>query len=117
MSLAIFMQHVFSPAAEVVWGASGTVSDATGVHDLAPTTDAQWETVVSGAATLAEVANALMIPQRRRDTAWDPLAAVLQDAAKAAYQAAEAHDAKGLGLAGQRIDSACTSCHKYYGLE
>lgn len=117
VSLPIFMEHVLSPAAEVVWRASGTVADATGLHDLAPTTDAQWEAVVSGAATLAEAVNALIIPQRRRNSAWYPLAALLRNAAKTAYEAAEAHDPKAIALAGQRIDSACTSCHKYYGLE
>ena len=35
--------------------------------DLAPRSDADWDEIVGGSATLAEAANALMSPQRARD--------------------------------------------------
>jgi hypothetical protein len=117
VALPTFMEHVLSPAAEIVWRASGTVSDAAGEHDLTPKSDAEWEQVVSGAATLAEATNALIIPPRARDPVWYSLAGALADAATQAYQAAEAHDGAAIAQAGARIDAACTSCHKYYGLE
>ena len=117
VDLPTFMQHVLSPAADVVWRASGTLADATGEHNLAPTTDAQWEVVVSGSATLAEATNALMIPPRQRDAAWFELAVVLGNAANDAYRAAEARDAQAIAVAGERIDAACTNCHKHYGVE
>lgn len=117
VNLPTFMEHVLSPAADVVWRASGTSADASGEHDLTPSTTAQWETVVSGSVTLAEATNALMIPQRERDAAWFTLATALARAAEAAYRAAEAHDAQGIAAAGDRIDAACTNCHKHYGIE
>jgi hypothetical protein len=117
VNLPTFMEHVLSPAADAVWRANGTMADSRGEHDLTPTTEPQWEAVVSAAATLAEATNALMIPQRQVDGAWSALAARLARAAESAYQAAEAHSPDGLARAGQRIDAACTGCHKHYGLE
>ncbi len=117
VTLPTFMEHVLSPAADIVWRASGTVADASGEHDLTPQTNAQWETVVSGSATLAEATNSLMIPQRARDIQWFALATALADAANVAYRAAEDHDPKAIAAAGARIDAACTGCHKYYGVE
>ena len=117
VTLPTFMEHVLSPAADIVWRASGTSADASGEHDLTPTTNAQWEVVVSGSASLAEATNALMIPQRERDAAWFRLATLLAKAAEDAYRAAETHDAKGIAMAGERIDAACTNCHKHYGIE
>ena len=63
--------------------------DARGEHDLAPRSDADWEEIVSGSATLAEAANALMIPQRARDKDWNFYSLKLAAAAEQAYQAAE----------------------------
>ena len=66
-----FMEHVLTPAAKVVWRVNGILIDARGEHDLAPQSDDDWEEIVSGSATLAEAANALMIPQRARDKDWN----------------------------------------------
>ena len=68
--------------------------DEKGEHDLSPKSDADWEQIVSGAATLAEATNALMIPQRARDPEWNVYAKNLAEAASKAYVAAEAHDLK-----------------------
>lgn len=112
-----FMEHVLSPAANKIWMASGWIIDATGEHDLTPQTQEQWEEVVTGAATLAEATNALMIPQRQLDPAWNGLAQKLRAAAEQAYQAAERHDAKAIADIGERLDDICSACHKHYGYE
>src|SRR6202034_3240167 len=71
VDIKTFMQRVLTPAAKVVWRVNGILIDARGEHDLAPRSDADWEEIVSGSATLAEAANALMIPQRARDKDWN----------------------------------------------
>ena len=71
VDMKTFMEHVLTPAAKIVWSVNGVVIDAKDEHDLAPKSDADWEQIVSGAATLAEATNALMIPQRALDPEWN----------------------------------------------
>ena len=71
VDMPTFMEHVLTPAARTIWTANAVVIDAGGDHDLSPRTDGDWEKIESGAATLAEATNALMIPERVRDAAWN----------------------------------------------
>ena len=57
VDMKTFMEHVLTPAAQIIWSANGSVIDAKGEHDLSPKTDDDWERIVSGAATLAEATN------------------------------------------------------------
>ena len=117
VDMKTFMEHVLTPAAKVIWSVNGSVIDASGEHSLAPRTDEDWENVTSGAATLAEATNALMIPQRARDAEWNVYVKKLADAADKAYQAAEAHDLKAVSDVSDRLDGICAACHRHYGLE
>ena len=117
VDMATFMEHVLTPAATVVWRTNGYILDAGGEHDLAPKSDADWETIESGAATLAEATNALMIPQRVRDRAWNGYVVALAALAERAYQAAEAHDLKAISEVSDRLDATCSACHHHSGLE
>jgi hypothetical protein len=117
VDMKTFMEHVLTPAAKVVWSVNGVVIDEKGEHDLSPKTDDDWEQIVSGAATLAEATNALMIPQRVLDADWSKYAKQLADAADKAYQAAEAHDLKTISDVSDRLDGICAACHRHYGLE
>jgi hypothetical protein len=117
VDMKTFMEHVLTPAAKAIWSVNGAVIDATGEHDLAPKSDAEWEEIVSGAATLAEATNALMIPQRARDAEWNVYAKSLAEAASKAYVAAEAHDLKTISEVSDRLDGICAACHRHYGLE
>jgi hypothetical protein len=117
VDMKTFMEHVLGPAAAIIWKVNGTVIDAKGEHDLSPKTDDDWEQVVSGAATLAEATNALMIPQRQRDRDWNAYVKPLADAAAKAYQAAEAHDLKSISDVSDRLDGICAACHRHYGVE
>jgi hypothetical protein len=112
-----FMEHVLTPAAAVIWRVNGIFIDAKGERDLSPKSDDDWEQVVSGAATLAEATNALMIPQRARDPEWNIYVRKLADAADRAYRAAEAHDLKSISEVSDRLDGICAACHRHYGLE
>jgi hypothetical protein len=117
VDMKTFMEHVLSPAAAIIWRVNGTVIDEKGEHDLSPKTDDDWEQVVSGAATLAEATNALMIPERARDQEWNRYAKKLADAADKAYRAAEAHDLKSVSEVSDQLDGICAACHRHYGLE
>ncbi len=117
VDMKTFMEHVLTPAANAIWRVNGVVIDATGEHDLGPKSDADWETIVSGSATLAEATNALMIPQRALDPAWNGYVKKLADAANTAYIAAEAHDLKTISEVSDRLDGICAACHRHYGLE
>jgi hypothetical protein len=117
VDMKTFMEHVLTPAAKVVWSVNAIVIDAKGERDLSPKSDADWEVIVSGAATLAEAANALMIPQRSLDPQWDGYAKRLGDAAAKAYAAAEAHDLKTISEISDRLDGVCAACHRHYGVE
>ena len=117
VDMKTFMQHVLSPAAAIIWRVNGIVIDEKGEHDLAPKSDDDWEQIVSGAATLAEATNALMIPQRAPDPAWNPYVKKLADAANKAYRAAEAHDLKSVSEVSDQLDGICAACHRHYGLE
>jgi cytochrome c556 len=112
-----FMEHVLTPAAKVIWSVNGVTIDAQGEHDLSPKTDDDWENITSGAATLAEATNALMIPSRAQDAEWNSYVKKLADAADRAYQAAEVHDLKTVTEVSDRLDGICASCHRHYGLE
>ena len=112
-----FMEHVLTPAATVIWRANGLIIDADGEHDLSPKTDSDWEQVVSGAATLAEATNALMIPERIRDRDWIKYAQKLAAAATKAYRGAENHDLKAVSEVSDQLDGICSACHRHYGVE
>jgi hypothetical protein len=117
VDMKTFMEHVLTPAAKVIWSVNGVTIDAQGEHDLSPKTDDDWENITSGAATLAEATNALMIPSRAQDAGWNSYVKKLADAADRAYQAAEVHDLKTVSEVSDRLDGICASCHRHYGLE
>jgi hypothetical protein len=117
VDMKTFMEHVLTPAATIIWRVNGVVIDARGEHDLSPKSDADWEAVVSGAATLAEATNALMIPQRSNDPQWIFYVQKLAEAANQAYVAAEARDLKSVAEVSDRLDGICAACHRHYGLE
>jgi len=117
VDMKTFMEHVLTPAANVIWSVNGSVIDVKGERDLSPKTDDDWENITSGAATLAEATNALMIPGRALDAEWNSYVKKLADAADKAYQAAEAHDLKSVAEVSDRLDGICASCHRHYGLE
>ena len=117
VDMKTFMEHVLSPAAAIIWKVNGLVIDEKGEHDLSPKSDDDWEQVVSGAATLAEATNALMIPQRAPDQDWNTYVKKLADAAHKAYRAAEARDLKSVSEVSDQLDGICAACHRHYGLQ
>ncbi len=117
VDMKTFMEHVLTPAATIIWRVNGLVIDEKGEHALSPKSEADWEQVVTGAATLAEATNALMIPQRALDPQWNFYVQKLAGAANRAYVAAEAHDLKSISVVSNQLDKICADCHQHYGLE
>jgi hypothetical protein len=117
VDMKTFMEHVLTPAAKIVWSVNGIVIDEKGEHDLSPKSDADWEAIVSGAATLAESTNALMIPERALDPFWTFYVQKLAVAANKAYVVAEAHDLKTISQVSDQLDGICAACHRHYGVE
>ena len=117
VDMPTFMEHVLEPAAMIVWRTNGFVNDADGDHDLSPKGDADWEAVVSGAATLVEASNALLIPQRVRDAAWTGYVERLASMAERAYEAAERRDLAAISAVSDGLDEACSACHVRYGVQ
>jgi len=117
VDMKTFMDHVLGPAAATIWRVNALVIDEKGEHDLSPRSDDDWEQIVSGAATLAEATNALMIPPRVRDPQWNFYVRKLADAADKAYRGAEAHDLKSVSEVSDQLDGICAACHRHYGLE
>jgi hypothetical protein len=117
VDMKTFMEHVLTPAATVIWRVNGVIIDARGEHDLSPKSDADWEQIVSGAATLAEATNALMIPERVPDRDWIKYAQRLAAAAAKAYRGAEDHDLKAVSEVSDQLDGICAACHRHYGVE
>jgi hypothetical protein len=117
VDMKTFMEHVLAPAAKIVWSVNGVVIDEKGEHDLSPKTEDEWEQIVSGAATLAEATNALMIPERALDEQWTFYVQKLAEAADKAYVAAEARDLKTISQVSDQLDGICAACHRHYGVE
>ena len=112
MPLSEFMPHVMQYAGDGVWKWQGYVANSTGEHSLFPKNDEEWEQAESGARTLAEVTNLLLLPGRRvDDPAWDKSVLSVRAVALKAAAAAEKHDKDAFFAAGGELDVACDECH------
>ena len=118
------MNSMMMPSAAGVWNAVATVTDQTGVHEIRPKTDDDWNAVIASATMLVETPNLLMLPGRQRCLGgaipaayvidWRRKAREMQEAGNIALIAAKKHDADALAEAGERIDVDCDECHEKY---
>ena len=110
------MATIVEPQARRFWNSSGSVSDETGVHDLAPTTDEGWLATQSAAATITEMGNLLMTPQyatgRNRD--WMIFAQGLAKVGVQAEKAAAERNKDALLEVGGNMYNVCSACHEVY---
>ena len=135
-SIHELMAEVIAPQADVIWNSTGTLSDETGVHDLSPKTDEDWDHVRSAAVILAEAQNLLVMPGRTIMPQGEPMAPggtlteeqiaqhivqdnaafrnnakAMQGLAQQALVAIDAHDVGQLDQVGAQIDQVCEQCH------
>jgi hypothetical protein len=111
------MASIIEPAAEVYWDAVGTIEDAKGIVEVAPTTDEEWAAVLNSAYVVAEGGNLLMMTGRARDNGdWMILSQALVDVGDRAIKAAEAKNTKAVFDVGAEVYDACVACHAKYAL-
>jgi hypothetical protein len=111
------MSSILEPAAEVYWDAVGTIEDAKGVVEIAPTTDEEWAAVRNSAYVVAEGGNLLMMTGRARDDGdWMTLSRALVDVGQRAIVAAESKNTKAVFDVGAEVYDACVACHAKYAL-
>jgi hypothetical protein len=115
LNLKQVMNWVIDPAADVVWDSVKTLMSTEGTKEIAPKTEDEWAAVRTGAATLMEAGNMLMLDGRAMDQkVWMASARRLSRAGAVALRAVEAKNAEGVFNAGGEIYNACKSCHDNY---
>lgn len=134
------MDGQIMPAADVLWGATSTTSDETGVHDNAPKTDADWNKLRRSAVTLIEAGN-LLIGERRKvapvdlpavpgsnslsssdiekllDANWDGFVGfgvAMRSAGEALLKAVDERNLDQITEAGGTLYEVCASCHNVF---
>jgi cytochrome c556 len=136
-SVLEIMEFVVMPTAQRLWDSVAVNVTEQGIIEKAPKTDEDWAEVRGDALTLAEMANALMIPGRMTAPpgtksenpgdelepeqiealreqnwgAWVAHAQVLHAAVMESVKAIDAKDKDALSNAGGTLDEACESCH------
>jgi hypothetical protein len=106
------MGHVIDPAAWQFWNYTGWVDDETGSHSRIPTTEEGWLDAETGAVTVAEASNLLLLPGRNQEDAdWAKFAKQLYDASMEARQATIDKDEQAMFDTGGKMYEACVACH------
>jgi hypothetical protein len=115
-TLKALMANVVDPQAQIFWHSSGSVSDATGDHDLTPTTDEGWNKTRSAAATVTEMGNLLMTPlyAKGRGEDWIQLSQALVQTGMKAEKAAADHNSDAVFETGGTLYEVCSACHQAY---
>jgi hypothetical protein len=132
------MHSMIDPSGDFLFHSVQTISDDSGVREIAPHTDAEWENVRERLAILMLAPE--LLPGRRaariRDRSKNPevesqpeeiqalldtepetflrRAQKLQDAARVAMKAVDAKDKNALLVGLDGIDKACESCHLHF---
>lgn len=109
------MEGITDPASDTYFGASGTVIDAQGEHQLAPADDEEWLAVESAAYAVAESGNLLLMGDRKVDDGtWVTMSRQLIDVGRRAAEAAEERDLQKVFDMGAEMYAVCTNCHQVY---
>lgn len=117
-SVKQIMSGIVQPSATVVFDSVGTIVDGTGIHERAPSTDAEWAAVGASAAALVESANLLVMGDRAIDRQdWVKMSKALADAGLQVLKATDAKDAMGVLAAGETLNATCDGCHERYQRE
>lgn len=111
------MNWIMEPNADVIWESVGTIITEEGEQNLRPETDEQWNEIRNAAATVAESANLLLMPNHMRDSGdWVKHAHELSRTAQEVIAAAEAKDVDSLFTAGGDVYLVCSACHSQYAI-
>ena len=117
-SVKQIMDAIVQPAATVVFDSVGTIVDGTGIHEKAPSTEAEWATVGASAASIVEASNLLLMEGRAIDRQdWVKMSKALADAGMLVLKATEAKEPMGILAAGETLNASCDACHQRYSRE
>lgn len=109
------MEGVVAHAAEVYWESVSTVIDESGINEIFPESDEEWEEVWAAALSLAEAGNLLLMPPRAvPDADWTRFSLALVDAGRVAADAALGRDPEAVLAAGEQVYNACLDCHERF---
>lgn len=109
------MQAAIDPAADVIWEATGSITDASGTVNRRPKNDEEWAIVRNSAIVLTESANLLMMSPRAKDgDEWMKRSQEMMDTGLAAWKAADAKNVDQLFTVGGDVYEACSKCHQQY---
>jgi cytochrome c556 len=117
LPMAEVMGHVVDHAAFTFWRSSGEVVTEKGTESLLPKTEEGWLAAESGAATVHEAGNLLLIPNRiadQRDKDWPKYVKAMQAVALKARDAAARHDGEAMFSTGADLYQTCVACHEKY---
>ena len=115
-SVQQLMQQVVDPEAQVYWHAVQYVSDDKGEHEIVPTTDEEWQTTRTAAATVAEMGNLLMTPlySEGRGKDWMDFSKGMVAMGQKAEKAAADRDVDAIFAVGGDLYNVCSACHMAY---
>ncbi|MGH9349724.1 MAG: hypothetical protein ACRD26_20930 [Vicinamibacterales bacterium] len=111
------MNSIVDPAADVIWGAVGTIVSAEGTEERAPRTDEEWAAVLNSAFAMTESGNLMMMGSRAKDNGeWMRQSQALIDVGLRTLEAAKARDTDAIFRVGGDIYEVCASCHRAYSV-
>jgi hypothetical protein len=139
-SIRDIMESIIDPSADALWGASGTIVDKEGIHELFPKTQEEWLDVRRAAVRIIEGGNLLMMPGREAAPAgtkseapgvelepaqitalikknrrnFNAFAKALQVLGLEALRASDAKNTVLLLDIGARMENVCESCHQMF---
>lgn len=142
VSVKELMKYMIDPVADSLFNAVGTTVTKTGVVDIEPRTEADWEKIRIGAVSLAEGASLLKIRRpftppgvendssgpdavelssaqiaakvERDPVEWNARIEALRNVALEALDVVKRKDVAELWDVGENLDKACEACHRSY---
>lgn len=110
------MANEVQPTAEVYWQSVQYISDAEGMHEIVPRTDADWKRTRDAATKIGQLGALLKSPAYAagRNEDWVTFANSLIEVSKLAEQAADARDVEKTFEVGGTMYSVCSACHQVY---
>ena len=110
------MAQDVQPTAKIYWDSVQYVSDETGVHEIFPKTDADWEKARKAAEDLGKFGELLQTDaySKGRNDDWKQFAQGLVDISKQAEQAAKDKNTDKVFEVGGTMYSVCSACHTIY---
>jgi cytochrome c556 len=114
-SVKELMNAMVAPNAATVYDAVAFTSDANGMKEKVPTTDAEWQAIADSAMILVETGNLMLLGNRAVDNAeWVTRTRAFIDRAVAARQAALKKNVDDIFAAGSDLNETCDACHQRY---